>query len=1636
MRIDPSEPLRARTPWLPLAGLIFLLLPVLPVSASEDKTEPAGTLSHELPPKPAVQPDDPEAAGRVLSRTSGGQGETDWHGSYVRAPGEALPASARMTLRLATEDGYDRTQAIHDLKHGGERVRPLITSLDIGRHEILKHLYQRAMIVANAELEKQGLSSLNKVQAVNAGGTGDYTRDQDITVFAGDEIREKAYFDAIVKVARDELKLTTDVKETGGVDFPEIEVTFFPGGNDLPDARFATDVEAFALKYQRAIAKQAADAEAYKGGGADIEVKGRRVPGKMYVQQLTWENGRPVYVAETPNNYREGRSLFSGTAPERWQRFERAAHIFSDFVQGRQHAGGEGHDLTKGPLKYTGRAIEHFCRLHGMKPWSDLKQADRIALLRRVWPHIDPESPRGRSIYNQIIRAIDLSVEVKTHKALPDGTDPAVALRQERMALRFLHNATAASISQMARDMLDPPAFDTTTMRRIAGDRWDSMSSTERFAFARRNDQRFRAATGRAAMENLLVAVSLLRNMDFQDGKLASRRPGARAIARILAEADADMRPVLELSSKYAEAWARKQQTSDPKIRAECDAMLMDVRGKLVKHCPLAPNEMPSLATLRKAAKDGPRAVLDTEMRWGRSWFTPEMQEVRQAFQEHFKQAFPSHAEQWRNFRGHIQQHGMKDYVWNRFCDEVVQWDTVADLLTLVELYQADADRWDYAAFIGLNVGSRVHWAIGPLAQALMVYDKDPKVALQKFKELGKSVVFLTLARIVPWAGSVKIAFDVMRGTVVVTVGWAVNQANRDLIDALYTGEAGRKNMKAAGTVLGRIRDSGICVLPADVVERRTNPKTKALTIGIDRAGLYRTFFKRWTGVEAGHVPRSTPPPGDAARFTMAHDMFVRVLIKQAEQYGPIWVPSPEKPFVPLRLGEKEVEDTLGALHPFLHDHAARVVDAVLARTAPRSYRSYMEKDGFDAIREGLVGRFQSDLLAGMFEHWQVRITAQVLAARDIERTAVFQDWRVIADRLHRDYVPSSQRRKPLGMRLEGGRWRPARSSHGTMFTSPEGGSRLTFKLDARADGVPVLGGAALDGSQPVRLSATLRGTGETGDDERPVKFEVTTRTLRRIRKVGDPDDDGPLAAGDVVEDVVLVRALADEGKGPELARREITLRVLLPESGEVRKVPLLRRTEHFRDGRLRRRYVFFKRFKGMPAAWNASPDIPGPGYGEVLHGTFEMWHGDGKTLGGTSEWRYGHQHGLTQDFNLKGQLIRQVPFLNGIRQGEEIRFDPDSAGRLVITHVNDRIVSKSATGTTGKPMVEITYRYKEAPNGRLLMSGTAARWWANGEPRWRGRYADADLDLNRLGGQNAEGIYGKVGAWEFFHENGKHQERSTYRAGRLDGPTETFDEKGRRVHRGRLTPLPSGRGSVPEGVWSSYDPPGTLKERTTWKVLEKDNIKHGLHEEFHANGELSRTGRYIQGIPDGIWRDFNEKGVMVGETPYDKGVVHGTLRTWFHTGDAETSVEYVDGKKRGTARTWEYDRENRHHLSLRELYDEAGFTFTAYHPNGNPARRGRAIRIPPEREGDEPGYALDGIVQTFYETGVRESETTYHRGEKHGPYRGFDAEGRETTEGAYLEGERHGRWIYTDHFPGGGSRVRADMYNRGKVVK
>ena len=181
------------------------------------------------------------------------------------------------------------------------------------------------------------------------------------------------------------------------------------------------------------------------------------------------------------------------------------------------------------------------------------------------------------------------------------------------------------------------------------------------------------------------------------------------------------------------------------------------------------------------------------------------------------------------------------DYVKERLTDETFQLGNIGDALQLVEMYQGGASASDYTFFATTNLLGRCHWGLGFLTQAVQVKTEED------LKLLGQNIIFDACARVIPGLAQAKVIFDIERGLVVVTVGYLINQANSDLIDARYTGEAGRLNDGTAGKAAGRIRDSGVCVLEAGVVVKEQDAKGNP-RIAVNQPALFLGLFKQWLG--------------------------------------------------------------------------------------------------------------------------------------------------------------------------------------------------------------------------------------------------------------------------------------------------------------------------------------------------------------------------------------------------------------------------------------------------------------------------------------------------------------------------------------------------------------------------------------------------------------------------------------------------------------------------------------------------------------------------------------------------------------------------------------------------------------------
>jgi antitoxin component YwqK of YwqJK toxin-antitoxin module len=1478
---------------LPLLAILLaaLLAPLPAVTQEAPKPDvECGQLTYRRPKTDSAE-EAPKPAPVVEIAGGLRDANLDWGGEYRQDRGGQLSQAGRTTLELALAEGYDRKQTIKDLKAGGDETAPLVRNLDVGRHEIMKALYHRAFEMTNERLKREKRSPLKRVVPVNAGGTGDYTRDQDITAFAGDEYQEKVFFECLEKAAGEftvgEKTLIADKKDTGGIDFPQIEVTVFPGRNDTPDPRFATDVETFKLEYSKVLKRQTQDVEAYIGGGTDIEVKGRRRPGQMHVQEIALaDDGSIRYRSEIPGNHREAKAIFTEYGQERFDNWQRASHIFSDYVQAYRHWQHGEHDPTKGPLKYLGRAAEHLCAIRGRKPWKELTLDEKIDVLATLYPKHSRDSEGGRKILARMVDVIDTADTVKTSKKLPGGKNAELG---SRIALIFLRKAFAATGGEMARDWLDPPPFDPSMLKPEERARWDAMTPAERHLEAVKRNKVYAQCVSHAAMENLVLTMAMLRQMDQAEGKPNGKGDGEAAIRQMIdAERAPSVRAVLEIADELSRTYLAHEQTGDARAREASRQKLVKLREKLKPF--LKPGqEPPGEKLLADMERLGPKLYLEEDVKGRRTPMGAAAEELKARFAEHMKQAFPTTAEQWRGFRRDVAQRGWKGYVAKKVLDEAFQLDTISDCLTLIEMYQDDATMKDYAVFVSVNVLSRFHWSFSHLYAAWNVK------TVEDLKGLGKGLVFVTLARVIPGAGTAKILFDIGAGLVRVTVGYSIKLTNAELVDAIYTGEKGRKREDTEPVWGTRNRFSGWEVLPPNLVRRLDEEKKDASgklvktgrqIVLVDRPGVYRHFFGEWTGLEIDDRHPMRQMKKGSNILVNANDRLADLLLKQAQQFGRTWVSAKGKTWFKPHLEEKEVQSAMTSLHQSLTNWARKRVQRILSEGSFRSYKSIFDK--VDVIEEGLVRRFAADLLYGMIEHWSTYYTAQLLAMREIERTAALMDM--------------SEAAKLLGQGM-----------HRSIVGRPEADVKripVAYELDVEIHGREIDDSDVYDGAIPVRVSAFLKGTGEVGEREEEVEISVKPSGARILRKgEGNEGGDGLIEPGDLIENTVLVRAVQ---AGRVLAEKPETIQVLMPaeEEGETLTLKLFRHEERGRDGRLRERYVYFKRFSGMPREWQDE-------YGEVYHGKYERFNSD-ESLGEEREFRYGVLQGPSVSYDRQGRWVLKVPYRDGELHGTRIHRDPDSKARLEIDYEKGATAEERSYGESGQMLRKVTYEHQ--PDGTV--AGVFEGWWPNGNPRFKGRYSGVSsyaVVSSKRGGAEGETAPGKQGLWEVFHENGAPARRETWVDDVLEGAYERLDGEGKVLARGSYHEgkasgawlIRNREGGTEEGAFEAGERVGvwTLRDaegRPLGSVAFKDGERIRGHDiRYHENGTKSYEGRWTEKGRQGVCIDYFDNGNVRESTTWRDGRREGAHERRSSEGKLLDAGSYRNHEKEGPWTEW-----------------------------------------------------------------------------------------------------------------------------------
>lgn len=329
-------------------------------------------------------------------------------------------------------------------------------------------------------------------------------------------------------------------------------------------------------------------------------------------------------------------------------------------------------------------------------------------------------------------------------------------------------------------------------------------------------------------------------------------------------------------------------------------------------------------------------------------------------------------------------------------------------------------------------------------------------------------------------------------------------------------------------------------------------------------------------------------------------------------------------------------------------------------------------------------------------------------------------------------------------------------------------------------------------------------------------------------------------------------------------------------------------------------------------------------------------------------------RNGMLQEFDQKGRLQQEIPFVEDLEQGQGYIYDSLMSVQTLLSYKSgvlvrnqpinrkDRLERKQGTWIEfHKNMnikVEGTYR-NDLKNGYwkfYKISGDLIRteYWIDGvlqEDKGKTekieirkeihpetgalKYVGSYLNGKKNGVQREydkegnitksyvyasgqileEGGYideqgRKQGHWKSFYQDGKLKHEGDYKDGLRTGPWLYYYADGKVEQKGRF------RFDEPEGSWMWYYPDGS-----TWKEEEYiDGLEDGMSIEYDTAGTVLAQGEFIEGLREGIW--FFDVGDHREEGKYFEG---SRIGEWVHTYTDIDQIQfkgsYENGKEDGT---------------------------------------------------------------------------------------------------------------------------------------
>ena len=336
--------------------------------------------------------------------------------------------------------------------------------------------------------------------------------------------------------------------------------------------------------------------------------------------------------------------------------------------------------------------------------------------------------------------------------------------------------------------------------------------------------------------------------------------------------------------------------------------------------------------------------------------------------------------------------------------------------------------------------------------------------------------------------------------------------------------------------------------------------------------------------------------------------------------------------------------------------------------------------------------------------------------------------------------------------------------------------------------------------------------------------------------------------------------------------------------------------------------------------------------------------------------------------YDVGGLAVREF-YVKGKKSGPYLRYSPEGALILEAYYSNDLLDGAFKAYSFEMAVVE----------EGLYKSGDKVGEWKKYFPYTKSIEAEEFYDENG----------NRIGTWKYYYENKRIARIEKYENGIAVGTWEEYYPN-KSISKRKNYEL-----GVPVGDYIEYHSSGKVSVSGQYE----SGMKTGLWKSYFPEGDLYSIGEYRNDLKTGLWKYFNKIGILIGEGEYSLGMEVGQWFYYYDGGQLKSVGSFVLGFENGI---WGL------------FYDNKKLTQEEFWDNGRLMNVGDYFSFDGSQQLDK-GTLKDGngIRNTYYVSGKKESQGTYKLGKADGTWTFFHENGRKASEGNMVDGRKEGPWRY-----------------------